>query len=175
MFGGIAANNQSTVRVFNINPVIGHRAASERLSQSRNSCAVSDTGLMIHVDDAHASQCLMNDGAFLVAHLGGAQVENLLYPVDDLSAFIGGFKILVAGFLDPSRQSFQHPLPALFFPLVAVWSAVLGLQDSVVAVDHGIHGRAFCAQSPFADRVTRIAFGAHNLAVPHMRNVMAGY
>jgi hypothetical protein len=50
IFGSIAAHNQNAITVLDINPVIGHRAASERLCQSRNSGAVSDTGLMFDID-----------------------------------------------------------------------------------------------------------------------------
>jgi hypothetical protein len=51
VFGSIAAHDQNAITVFDIDPVIGHRAASERLCQSRNCGAVSDTGLMLKVDD----------------------------------------------------------------------------------------------------------------------------
>jgi hypothetical protein len=36
--------------------VIGHRAASERLCQSRNSSAMSDTGLMLDIDQPGGTQ-----------------------------------------------------------------------------------------------------------------------
>jgi len=52
IFCGIAAHDQDTVTVLNINPVIGHCTASERLSQSRNRGRVSDPGLMIELHQA---------------------------------------------------------------------------------------------------------------------------
>ena len=50
IFGCIASHNQDAIAVADVNPVVGHCAASERLCQSRNSGAVSDTGLVFNVD-----------------------------------------------------------------------------------------------------------------------------
>ena len=60
MLGSIAAHYQNAIAVFNVDPVIGHCAASERLSQSRYRGAVSGTGLVVDMDDAQAAR-----------HLGG--------------------------------------------------------------------------------------------------------
>ena len=52
----ITAHNQNDVTVLEINPVVGHCTASERLCQSRNSCAVSNTCLVLNPDQAKGSQ-----------------------------------------------------------------------------------------------------------------------
>ena len=66
MFCGIAADNKHCIGIFDINPVVRHCTASERLCQSRNSGAVSDPCLVVHIDNTQAAHGLMNDGAFLV-------------------------------------------------------------------------------------------------------------
>ena len=55
IFCGIAAHDEKTITVLEIDPVIGHCATTERLSQSRNCRAVSYTSLMIDVDHPQAS------------------------------------------------------------------------------------------------------------------------
>jgi hypothetical protein len=66
VFGSIAAHDYNAITVFDINPVIGHRAASERLCQSRNSGAMSDTGLMFDIDQPGSPQHGLVNPALLI-------------------------------------------------------------------------------------------------------------
>jgi hypothetical protein len=50
--GSVAAHDEDTITVLEVDPVIGHCAAPERLCQSRNSCAVSYTGLVFNPNEA---------------------------------------------------------------------------------------------------------------------------
>jgi hypothetical protein len=50
IFRCIGSHDQDAVGVSNVDPVVGHGAASERLCQSRNSGAMSDTSLMFDID-----------------------------------------------------------------------------------------------------------------------------
>ena len=52
IFGYITTHVQNNIRITKINVMIGHRTTSERLSQSRYSRAVSDTGLVFNINDA---------------------------------------------------------------------------------------------------------------------------
>ena len=78
MFSSIAAHNKNHIGIFNVNPVVCHCTASERLCQSRNSGAVSGARLMIHIDYARAAQGLMHQGAFLIGGMRGAHHEDML-------------------------------------------------------------------------------------------------
>ena len=49
VLGRVAAHVQDDVGIAEIDPMVGHGAASERLSQSRYRGAVSDTGLVLDV------------------------------------------------------------------------------------------------------------------------------
>ena len=49
VFSGIASHDENAVAVFNVDPVVGHCTASERLCQSRNRGAVSDACLVFDV------------------------------------------------------------------------------------------------------------------------------
>ena len=66
MFCSIAAHNQDGIRVLDVDPVIRHSPTSERLCQSRYSRTVSDTRLVVDMDDPQAAHRLMNDGALFV-------------------------------------------------------------------------------------------------------------
>jgi hypothetical protein len=52
VFSYVAPHIQNDISISKINIMIGHRTASERLSQSHYSWAVSDTGLVFDIDDA---------------------------------------------------------------------------------------------------------------------------
>lgn len=82
VFSCIAALNENTITVLEIDPVIRHRAASERLCQSRYSGAVSDPGLVI---DVHQAVGAGEDGhgpALFAVDVGAAQMGNGLDTVD---------------------------------------------------------------------------------------------
>ena len=51
VFGDIARHIKDDISISEIDIMIGHCTASERLSQSRYSSAVSDTGLVLNVDE----------------------------------------------------------------------------------------------------------------------------
>ncbi len=84
----VGSHHQDAVAVSNVDPVIGHGAASERLCQSRNSGAVSDTGLMFNIDQAQGSHEGLDQPAFLIvqgcaSHTGDAHgaVDHLAFAV----------------------------------------------------------------------------------------------
>ena len=52
ILGGVGPHDQDYVCVLEVNPVVRHCTASERLCQSRNSCAVSNAGLMFDIHQA---------------------------------------------------------------------------------------------------------------------------
>ena len=175
MLGGIASHDEDAVRILEIDPVIGHCTASERLCQSRNSSAVSNTCLMIKMDESQPPYGLVHHGTFFVVHDGAAEMEHGFHTVDFLLLVVEPLEILVAGILDVLGQLLKGPVPALLLPLVAVGSAIQGLEQPVVTVDHGQLGRALGTQGAFADGIVRITFGADDLPVLDMGNVVAGY
>ena len=73
VFSGIAAHDQHTITIGQIVPVIGHRAASERLCQSLNSGAVSETRLVLDIHQAQSALHGLQGPAFLIVQSGGTQ------------------------------------------------------------------------------------------------------
>jgi hypothetical protein len=69
VLSGVTTYDKDRIRVFDIAPVVGHRTAPERLCQSRNCCAVSDTCLVIKMHQAEAAHTLMDDCTLLIIHL----------------------------------------------------------------------------------------------------------
>jgi hypothetical protein len=56
VFGNITTHVQDDISISKINIMIGHCTTSIRLCQSRNSGAVSDTGLVLNVDETQGPE-----------------------------------------------------------------------------------------------------------------------
>lgn len=81
VFGSVAALDKNTITVLNIDPVIRHRAASERLCQSRYRGAVSDPGLVLKIDQAERTGEGGDVPALLAvdvgaAHMGSSNIDS---------------------------------------------------------------------------------------------------
>ena len=117
MLGGIAAHDQDAIAVLQIDIVVRHGTASERLSQSRYRWAVSDPGLVIDVDQAQGPGLDAHEPALLVVHVGAAQMADRFAAVDQLALGVCLDKPLVARVLDQAGDPGKGPVPVLFLPL----------------------------------------------------------
>jgi hypothetical protein len=88
VFSGVASHDEDAVAVFDIDPVIGHRTASERLCQSRNRGAVSDARLVFDIHQPQGTHEGLVEPALLVVHGGTAHRRNGRGAVDGLAFFI---------------------------------------------------------------------------------------
>ena len=168
MFSGIAADNKNHVGILDVDPVVGHSTASERLCQSRNSGAVSDPCLVVQLDNTQAAHGLMDNGAFLVGGVRGAHHENAFQTVDRLALAVFEDQILVTRILHATGDLFQHPSPVLFFPLFTVGRPVQGLGEAMRIRVHGEQGGTLGAQGTFVDGEIGIPLCADELAVAHI-------
>ena len=157
VFGGIAADDENAITVDDVDPVIGHRAASERLCQSRNSGAVSDTGLVLDVGQPHGSQHGLVDPAFLVVQGRGTDRGDALAAIDRTALGVLGHKARVPRVLDLAGDAVERPVPGLLFPLLAVRRAVKHLENPAVVLAELVMGGAFGAQRAFVDGMVGIA------------------
>lgn len=66
VFSGIRTHDQDDIRIADIDPVIGHRAASEGGRQTGNRCGVSNSGLVFYIDQSPTSQQLLKEVALFV-------------------------------------------------------------------------------------------------------------
>ena len=78
----ICAHYEDYVSVPDIDPVVRHCTASERLSQSRYSRGVSDTRLVFYIHQAPGPEHLLEQVALLVVEGRAAHMGNGIRPVD---------------------------------------------------------------------------------------------
>ncbi len=98
--GRIGTHDEDTVTVSDIDPVIGHCAASERLCQSRNSGAVSDTGLVFDIDQTQGPHHGLQEPAFLIVKGGTSHTGKAGGAVDHLTFRILFRERSITGLLD---------------------------------------------------------------------------
>ena len=68
-----------------IYPVVGHCAASERLSQSRYSGRVSNPGLMIDIYKSHGPDHGGDEPALLIVKVGASHMGDVFKAIDHLA------------------------------------------------------------------------------------------
>ena len=99
--------------------MIRHRAASERLCQSRYSGAVSDPGLVFDVHQTQPPQHFLIQPALFVVHGGRADGGDAFRAVYELALGVAGLEALVAACLDVAGDLVQGLFPADSFHSVA--------------------------------------------------------
>lgn len=168
MFSGIAADNKHCIAILDIDPVVRHSTASERLCQSRNSGAVSDPCLVVHMDNTQAAYCLVNDSAFFVGGVRGSHPEDGIKAVDRLPLGILENKVFVAGVFNPAGDLGQGPVPVFYHPVIAVGRAVKRLFQAVIIGVHAEERRALGTKRTFVNGKVRVALCGNELAVTHI-------
>ena len=78
----VAPHDEDDIGILNIDPVVRHCTASERLSQSRYSCGVSDSGLVFYIDQTPGPQQLLEHVALFVVQGRASDMGNAVGPVD---------------------------------------------------------------------------------------------
>ncbi len=131
VFGSIAAHDKKAITVFQVYPVIGHCAAPERLSQSRNSWAVSNPGLVVDVDQPQCPDHRIENRNLFVVDVGAAEVRYGFHAVDHLALVVFLDETRVTCFLHTLGDFGDCPVPAFLLPFVAVRGPIQDLGEAV--------------------------------------------
>src|SRR4029453_13439197 len=122
------AGRHDDIRVLDVDQVRRHRPATERGPQSWDRGGVSDSSLMLVVDDAERPIQLAEEVALLVVDASGAQRGDRFQAVDDvLLAVLVLFlldEVLLARVVVALGDLVVHPLQRLLLPLVRAGRAV---------------------------------------------------
>ena len=151
-----------------------HRAAAEGRSKARNRRGVAHARLVVDGDDAERAGELLNEPAFFVVELSGAQRGDAVAAVDRHAVFLFN-EGRVACLLDMAGDFLESFVPGDAFPLLGTGTAHHRVGDAVrvhgdrtVGLDDiakAPHGRALRAQTAEVDRMIRVAFEVDQFAV----------
>ena len=149
MLGGVAPHNEDSVCVFDVDPMVGHCAASERLSQSRYRGAVSDSRLVVHVD--HAEPRGASGAKERIPRCPSARCRvGRCFPRRLTCCplpFVTMKSLSRVSLISPG-DAVQNEIPVLFLPSVAFRGPVEGLLKSARVIVHGQEGRALAQSDP---------------------------
>ena len=120
----IAPLNQNDVAVLQVNPMIGHRTASERLSQSRYSGRVSDPGLVINIHEAHGRTMAVISQHSSLSILELPMWAMVSRRLTTCAFAVFGNEVGIPGRLDLLCDPSNRPIPGFCLPLVTVRGAI---------------------------------------------------
>src|SRR5690606_19383090 len=156
-FGRVAAHHQDDVGVLDVDPVVGHRAASERRRQAGHRRAVAQARLVLQVHHAQAAGELHVEHAGLVAGRRRAEEAGGGPAIDPLALGVPLDEVGVAVVLHQAGDAIERLVPGNPLPFIASRFAHLGVLHALRAVDVVDQTGTLGAQRATADRVIRIA------------------
>ena len=174
VFHVVRADRHDDVGVLEVAPVRSHRAAAERGGETRDGRGVAHARLVVDGDDAERAGELLNEPAFFVVELGGAERGDAVATVHRNVAFLfnEGF---VAGLLHALGDGVDGFFPGNLFPGLRARTAhhrmehAVGVELRLAILRHDVaktpHGRALRAETAEVDRMIRIAFEIDEFAV----------
>ena len=167
-FGRVAAHHQDDVGVLDVDPVVGHRAASERWRQAGHRRAVTEAGLVLQVHHAQAAGELDVEDAGLVAGRRRAEETGGGPAIDHLALGVFLDEVGVAVVLHQTGDAIERLVPGNALPLIAARFAHFGVLQALVAVDVVDQTGALRTQRATADRMIRVALDVEDgfLGVP---------
>ena len=84
------------------------------MAKTGHSGGVSETGMVVYIDDTNCAQHLMHDVVFFVVNRGAAQMGNSLGTVHPYTVFIIFLKGFITCLFYPLGDFRQGPVPILF-------------------------------------------------------------
>ena len=153
--GRIATHDQHHVGVLDVDPAVGHRAASECGPQTGDRRTVSNPGLVFDVADPHAAHRLDDEIVEFVRVGAAAGERDAFAAVDDAAVRVLLDERRVARLLHPLSDLVERLIPADVLPVIRARPPHLGLQQPPIAQDFLLERRALRAQRPAIDRMVR--------------------
>ena len=155
--GGIAAHDDDDVGVLDVNPMVGHRAATERRGQTGHRRTVSDPRLVVEAQQPGAANDLVGDPAGFVARGGGGEEACGRPAVDDAAVTVFGNEVLVPVVLHQPGDLCKRLVPGNALPFISAGGAVFRILEPVGAVDEVHQAGALRAQGTPVHRMVRVA------------------
>src|SRR4030042_3812350 len=170
VFSNIATHIQNNISITKINIMVCHCTATERLCQSRYSCAVSYAGLMFDIDEAERPEELLKQPAFFIIQSCAAYRSYSISSINHLSIGVLFHNALITAIFDISGDFIKSPFPTDLFPTVAVRSTIADFLKAIIINSYLIRCGTFGTQCAFADWMIRVT-----LSINHFSLLVCGY
>src|SRR5215208_210 len=116
VFSRIPTHDQHHVRVLDVDPTVGHCAASECGPQTGDRRTVSNPGLRFEIADPQAAHSLYGEKIQLIGVGAPADPTYRLETIDRITILVLFDKRFVSSFLDPPGDFAGRVIPANICP-----------------------------------------------------------
>ena len=163
VLGRITTHDQHHVGVLDVDPAVGHCAASEGGPQTGDRRTVSNSGLRFEIADPEAAHCLDREIIQFVGVGTTAGPTNAFAPVYRKAFLVFLHKRFIARFLYPASDFIKRIVPGNIFPVIGTGPTHLRFQQAAVVVNFLLERSAFWTKSAAIDRMIGITFNVDNL------------
>src|SRR5262249_50204160 len=163
VLGRVPAHDQHHVGVLDVDPTVGHCAASECGPQTGDRGAMSDAGLVFQIADPQAAHRLDYEIVEFVC-IGAASTPG--NPFTSISrptlAILFNKRVVPSLFYQPGDFGYRI-IPRDIIPVVRSGPPYLRLEQAAVVQDILVKRRSLWTQCAAVDRMIRIAFHVYHL------------
>src|SRR5690349_16463980 len=161
----IATHDQLHVGVLDVDPAIGHCAASEGGPQTGDRRTVSNSGLRFEIADPEAAHCLDCEKIQFIRVSTAADPTDRFQTVDGVAVFVFLDERVVAGLLGPASDLVNGLIPGDVVPMIRTRTPHLRSQQAPLVDDLLLERSAFRTQRATINRRIGIS-----LDVDHLRD-----
>src|SRR2546425_7651694 len=163
VLGWVATHDQHHVGVLDVDPAIGHCAASEGGPQTGDRWAVSNAGLVFQVADPQAAHTFYDQIIKFVGVGAAAGEGDAFAAIDSVAGSVLLDKCVVARLLDLLRDLGISLVPRDVFPVGGSGTPHLRLQQAAFVEDILLERRSLGAKRAAVDGVIGIALDVDDL------------
>src|SRR5689334_20803819 len=159
----IATHDQHHVGVLDVDPAVGHCAASEGGPQTGDRRTVSNPGLRFEVAEAQAAHCLYGEKIQFVRVSAAADPTDCFHAIDGVTALVFLNERGVACLLGPASNLIDGLVPGDVFPVIRTWTSHSRFHEPTVVDDFLLERSAFGTQRAAIDWSVGVAFDMDHL------------
>src|SRR5882724_217310 len=159
----ITTHDQHHVGVLDVDPTVGHCAASECGPQTGDRRAVSNPGLRFEIADPQAAHCLNGKIIQLVGVGTTADPSDTFTAIDSVSFIVLLDKGRITRLFNLACDFVEGIVPGDVFPTVRAWPAHLRFEQTAIVENILLERSAFRAECTAIDRMIGIALNVHDL------------
>src|SRR5687768_3351840 len=167
----IATHDQHHVGILDVDPAVGHRAASEGGPQTGDRRTVSNPGLRFEIAEPHAAHGFYGEKIQLICVSAAADPTDCFQTIDGIAVFIFFDEGGVARLLGPASNLVDCLVPRDVFPMIGAGTSHLWCRQATRVNDFLLKRRTFRTQCAAIDRMIGISFDVDDLRYRVLRFV----
>ncbi len=163
VLGRIATHDQHHVCILDVDPAVGHCAASEGGPQTGDRRTVSNPGLRFEIADPQAAHCLDREKIQFIRISAAASPADSLQSIDGITVLIFVDERLVSRLFCPARNLIDRIVPGDVIPVIRTRAPHLWLKQATITDNVLFERSTLGTKRPTINRMIGIALDVDNL------------